>query len=58
MDTVTLPDGPSLPRFVQGGMALVAPLWTMRRLRVPWCTAAPGSSSSPGHPRRCGKEYR
>ena len=33
MDTVTLPDGPSLPRFVQGGMALVAPLWMMRRLR-------------------------
>src|SRR6266568_1571799 len=33
MTTVTLPDGPSLPRFVQGGMALAAPLWTMRRLR-------------------------
>jgi len=33
MNTVTLPDGPSLPRFVLGGMALVAPLWTMRRLR-------------------------
>jgi len=33
MNTVTLPDGPSLPRFVQGGMALVAPLWMMRRLR-------------------------
>ncbi len=33
MDTVTLPDGPSLPRFVQGGMALVAPLWMMRRMR-------------------------
>ena len=28
----TLPDGPSLPRFVQGGMALAAPLWMMRRL--------------------------
>src|SRR5271165_3246267 len=24
MNTVTLPDGPSLPRFVQGGMALAA----------------------------------
>ena len=33
MDAVTLPDGPSLPRFVQGGMALAAPLWMMRRLR-------------------------
>jgi cytochrome P450 family 138 len=33
MNTVTLPDGPSLPRFVQGGIALVAPLWMMRRLR-------------------------
>ena len=33
MNAVTLPDGPSLPRFVQGGMGLVAPLWTMRRLR-------------------------
>jgi cytochrome P450 family 138 len=33
MNAVTLPDGPSLPRFVQGGMALAAPLWTMRRLR-------------------------
>jgi len=33
MDTVTLPDGPSLPRFVQGGMLLVAPLWMMRRMR-------------------------
>jgi cytochrome P450 len=33
MNTVTLPDGPSLPRFVQGGVALVAPLWMMRRLR-------------------------
>jgi cytochrome P450 family 138 len=32
MNTVTLPDGPSLPRFVQGGVALVAPLWMMRRL--------------------------
>ncbi len=25
MNTVTLPDGPSLPRFAQGGMALSAP---------------------------------
>jgi cytochrome P450 family 138 len=33
MNTVTLPDGPSLPRIVQGGIALVAPLWMMRRLR-------------------------
>ena len=33
MNTVTLPDGPSLPRFVQGGMTIVAPLWMMRRLR-------------------------
>jgi cytochrome P450 family 138 len=32
MNTVTLPDGPSLPRFVQGGVAIVAPLWMMRRL--------------------------
>ena len=33
MDTATRPAGPSLPRLVQGGMALAAPLWTMRRLR-------------------------
>jgi cytochrome P450 family 138 len=33
MNAVTLPDGPSLPRFVQGGMAIVAPLWMMRWLR-------------------------
>jgi cytochrome P450 family 138 len=33
LNPVTLPDGPSLPRFVQGGMAIVAPLWMMRRLR-------------------------
>jgi cytochrome P450 family 138 len=32
MNAVTLPDGPSLPRFVQGSMALAAPLWMMRRL--------------------------
>ena len=32
MNTVTLPDGPSLPRFVQGSVAIVAPLWMMRRL--------------------------
>ena len=32
MNTVTLPDGPSLPRFVQGGLAIVAPLWMMRWL--------------------------
>src|SRR5579859_466933 len=33
MNTVTLPDGPSLPRFVQGGIVIAAPLWMMRRLR-------------------------
>ena len=33
MNPVTLPDGPSLPRFVQGGIVIVAPLWMMRRLR-------------------------
>src|SRR5579862_6036125 len=33
MSPVTLPDGPSLPRFVQGGIVIVAPLWMMRRLR-------------------------
>ena len=33
MNTVTLPDGPSLPRFVQGGLTLAAPQRTMRRLR-------------------------
>jgi cytochrome P450 len=33
MNTVTLPDGPALPRFVQGGLAIVAPLWMMRRFR-------------------------
>ena len=32
MNTVTLPDGPSLPRFVQGGLAIIAPLWMMRRM--------------------------
>ena len=32
MNAVTLPDGPSLPRFVQGTVALAAPLWLMRRL--------------------------
>ena len=32
MNAVTLPDGPSLPRFVQGGIAIAAPLWMMRRL--------------------------
>jgi cytochrome P450 len=32
MNAVTLPDGPSLPRFVQGTVALAAPLWMMRRL--------------------------
>ena len=33
MGTVTRPDGPGVPRLVQGGLALAAPLWTMRRLR-------------------------
>jgi cytochrome P450 family 138 len=33
MNTVTLPDGPSLPRFVQGGLSIAAPLWMMRWLR-------------------------
>ena len=32
MNAVTLPEGPSLPRFVQGGIAIAAPLWMMRRL--------------------------
>jgi cytochrome P450 family 138 len=32
MNTVALPDGPSLPRFVQGGLVIAAPLWMMRRL--------------------------
>jgi cytochrome P450 len=32
MNAVTLPDGPSLPRFVQGSVGLVAPLWMMRWL--------------------------
>jgi cytochrome P450 family 138 len=39
MNAVTLPDGPSLPRFVQGGMALAAPLWMMRRLRTRYGSA-------------------
>jgi cytochrome P450 len=33
MNAVTLPDGSSLPRVVQGTMALAAPLRTMRRWR-------------------------
>jgi cytochrome P450 family 138 len=33
MTSVTLPDGPSAPRFVQGATALTAPLWNIRRLR-------------------------
>ena len=32
MSTMTRPDGPSVPRIVQGGLALAAPLWTLRRL--------------------------
>jgi cytochrome P450 len=30
---MTLPDGPSAPGIVQGGMALAAPFWSMRRMR-------------------------
>ena len=33
MSTVTLPPGPSTPRFVQGAYALTAPMRGMRRLR-------------------------
>ena len=33
MTTVTLPAGPSAPRFAQGIMTLAAPLWVMRRMR-------------------------
>jgi len=33
VDAVTLPPGPSLPRAVQGAIAIAAPLWAMRRLR-------------------------
>ena len=36
---VARPDGPALPRLVQGGLALAAPLWTMRRLRARYGTA-------------------
>lgn len=39
MNTVTLPDGPSLPRFVQGGIAIAAPLWMMRRLHARYGSA-------------------
>src|SRR5271157_3730263 len=51
MNTVTLPDGPSLPRFMQGGMALAAPLWTMRRLRERYeaVRSAYGQESSAHH---------
>ena len=43
MNTVTRPDGPSLPRSVHGGMALAAPLWTMRRLRERYGSAFTGA---------------
>jgi cytochrome P450 len=33
MTTMTLPDGPSAPRLIQGATALTAPLWNIRRLR-------------------------
>jgi len=33
------PDGPALPRLVQGGLALAAPLWAMRGLRARYGTA-------------------
>jgi len=39
MNTVTLPDGPPLPRFVQGGLALAAPLWMMGRLHTRYGSA-------------------
>ena len=39
MNAVTLPDGPSLPRVVQGAMALAAPLWMMRRMRTRYGSA-------------------
>ncbi len=39
MNTVALPDGPALPRFVQGGLVLAAPLWTLRRLRARYGSA-------------------
>ena len=39
MNVVTLPDGPSLPRFVQGGIAIAAPLWMMRRLHARYGSA-------------------
>jgi cytochrome P450 family 138 len=39
MGAVARPDGPALPRLVQGGLALAAPLWTMRRLRERYGTA-------------------
>jgi cytochrome P450 family 138 len=39
MNTVALPDGPALPRFVQGGLVLAAPLWTLRRLRAHYGSA-------------------
>jgi cytochrome P450 len=39
IDAVVRPDGPALPRLVQGGLALAAPLWTVRRLRERYGTA-------------------
>jgi cytochrome P450 len=39
IDAVIRPDGPTLPRLVQGGLALAAPLWTMRRMRERYGTA-------------------
>jgi cytochrome P450 len=33
VESVTLPDGPSAPRLVQGAVALAAPTWGMRRMR-------------------------
>ena len=39
MNAVILPDGPSLPRFVQGGVAIAAPLWMMRRLHARYGSA-------------------
>jgi cytochrome P450 len=39
MSTGALPDGPALPRFVQGSLMLAAPLWTLRRLRARYGSA-------------------
>ena len=33
LNAMTLPDGPSTPRIVQGGIVLAAPFWAMRQMR-------------------------